>query len=70
MAGSLAKVGEESISEIFMSGPDLRPQLIGILIQLRDVYFAVMEEIKSMFHQNHVAEEHINFCASYGGRTN
>ncbi|KAL3999159.1 4-aminobutyrate aminotransferase / (S)-3-amino-2-methylpropionate transaminase [Sarotherodon galilaeus] len=50
-----------SLNKVLLQGPDLTSTLLHVLICFRQGPIALMTDIKGMFHQVRVAEEHVNF---------
>ncbi|XP_034151514.1 uncharacterized protein LOC117595338 [Esox lucius] len=50
-----------SLNEQLLQGPDLTNSLIGVLIRFRQEPVALMADIKAMFHQVKVSEDHIDY---------
>ena len=50
-----------SLNKQLLQGPDLTNTLLGVLTRFRQGPMALMTDIKGMFHQVRVAEEHVNY---------
>ena len=50
-----------SLNKQLLQGPDLTNTLLGVLTRFRQGPMALMTDIKGMFHQVRVAEEHANY---------
>ena len=50
-----------SLNNQLLQGPNLTSSLIGVLMRFRQDHVALMADIKAMFHQVKVSEEHVNF---------
>ena len=52
--------GGVSLNQQLLQGPDLINDLVGVLLRFREEPVAFVADIKSMFHQFYVAEQHRN----------
>ena len=59
--GCSAKYGQTSLNQELMSGPDLTNQTLEILLIFREGRIAFMADIKTIFYQVLVPEEHRSF---------
>ena len=47
-----------SVNKIFLSGPDLTNQIVGILVKFREDYVAIIADIEAVFYHVFVANQH------------
>lgn len=50
-----------SLNSQLLQGLNLTSTLVGVLIRFRQEQVAIMADIKTMFHQVKVAEEHLDY---------
>ncbi|XP_062415351.1 uncharacterized protein LOC134107519 [Pungitius pungitius] len=50
-----------SLNSQLLQGPNLTSSLVGVLVRFREEQVAIMADIKAMFHQVKVAEEHRDY---------
>ncbi|KAI2646661.1 NEDD4 family-interacting protein 2 [Labeo rohita] len=50
-----------SLNSQLLQGPNLTSSLVGVLMRFRQEHVALMADIKAMFHQVQVTEEHVDY---------